>query len=85
MFADMGRHIIDLDGKIDNLNQRLLKQHNANPVSRLLAEIPGVGPITAITMALMGQSSELRVGTTFCRLARPDTQGALHRRQTANW
>jgi transposase len=52
MFADMGRHIVDLDGKIGALNRQLLKQHKANPVSGLLAEIPGVGPITAITMAL---------------------------------
>ena len=52
MFGEIGQHIADLDAKIDALDKQLLEQHKANPVSRLLAEIPGVGPITAITMAL---------------------------------
>ena len=52
MFGEMGQHVADLDVKIEELDRRLLDQHQANPVSRLLAAIPGVGPITAITMAL---------------------------------
>ena len=52
MFEQMGQHVADLDGKIEALDRQLLDQHKANAVSRLLAAIPGVGPITAITMAL---------------------------------
>jgi transposase len=52
MFEQMGQHIADLDVKIDTLGKQLLEQHKANPVNKLLAEIPGVGPITAITLAL---------------------------------
>lgn len=52
MFAEMGEHVAELDGKIEALDRRLIDQHKVNPVSRLLAAIPGVGPITAITMVL---------------------------------
>jgi transposase len=52
MLAEMGRHVAELDGKIEALDRQLLEQYKTNAVSRLLAEIPGVGPITATTMAL---------------------------------
>jgi transposase len=52
MFGEMGEHVADLDDKIQALDHRLRDQHKVNPVSQLLAAIPGVGPITAITMAL---------------------------------
>lgn len=50
--------------KCDLLNSKpwmLLAQHKANPVSRLLAEIPGVGPITAIYGIVSGAPGPLRV------------------------
>jgi len=34
------------------LDEELAALHKANPVSQLLAEIPGVGPLGAITLAL---------------------------------
>lgn len=52
MFEQMGQHVADLDAKIEKLEKQLLEQHKANAVSKLLAAIPGVGPITAITRAL---------------------------------
>jgi transposase len=45
MFAQMAAHIEALDAELAAL-------HKANPLSQLLAEIPGVGPLGAITMAL---------------------------------
>ena len=65
MFAEIGRHIADLTGKIAALDRQLLEQHKANPVSRLLAEIPGVGPITAITMALTVNPANFESGRHF--------------------
>lgn len=65
MFAEMGRHIADLDNKLNALDQQLLAQHKANPVSRLLAEIPGVGPLTAITMALTVDPANFESGRHF--------------------
>ena len=62
MFREMGQHVADLDAKIEELDRRLLDQHKVNPVSRLLAAIPGVGPITAITMALTVDPSNFESG-----------------------
>ncbi|MEB8513076.1 hypothetical protein OW717_03355, partial [Acidithiobacillus ferriphilus] len=45
MFAEMGRHVADLDAKIVAVDRQLLEQHKGNPVSQRLAAIPGVGPI----------------------------------------
>lgn len=62
MFEQMGQHVIDLDMKIDVLDKQLLEQHKANSVSKLLATIPGVGPITAITMALTVNPANFETG-----------------------
>lgn len=52
MFEQMGAHIEDLDRRVAAIDAELAVAHKANPVSQLLAEIPGVGPLGAITMAL---------------------------------
>lgn len=65
MFAQMGQHIADLDAKLEALDRQLMERHKANPVSRLLAGIPGVGPITAITMALAVDPGNFESGRHF--------------------
>ena len=65
MFVEMGRHIAELEGKIATLNRQLLEQHKAHPLSRMLAEVPGVGPITAVTMALMVNPTNPESGRHF--------------------
>ena len=62
MFEPMGPHVTDLDVKIDALEQQRLEQHKANAVSKLLAAISGVGPITAITRALSVNTAPLETG-----------------------
>jgi len=52
MFEQMGAHIEALDQRVAAVDSELAALHKANPVSQLLAEIPGVGPLGAITMAL---------------------------------
>jgi len=52
MFAQMGAHIAALDQRLAAVDDELAALHKANPVSQLLAEIPGVGPLGAITLAL---------------------------------
>jgi transposase len=49
MFNQMGTHIEALDQQVAALDDQLMTLHKANPVSRLLAEVPGVGPLGAIT------------------------------------
>jgi transposase len=65
MLAEMGRHVAELDGKIEALDRQLLEQHKTNAASRLLAEIPGVGPITATTMALTVKPASFESGRHF--------------------
>jgi transposase len=52
MFEEMGAHIQTLEDRIASLDAEITILHKANPVSQMLAEIPGVGPKTAIAMAL---------------------------------
>ena len=65
MFTHMGQHIADLDAKLEALDRQLMERHKANPVSRLLAEIPGVGSITAITMAVTVDPGNFASGRHF--------------------
>ena len=52
MLAFLGAQVAQLDARILDLEHRMKQQHKANPVSQLLAEIPGIGPITALSLAL---------------------------------
>ncbi|OYV88820.1 MAG: IS110 family transposase, partial [Acidiphilium sp. 37-60-79] len=67
MFKQMGQHITDL----------------TNAVSRLLAAIPGVGPITAITMALSVNPANFETGRHFAAwlglTPREHSTGGKHR------
>ncbi len=49
--AHLGRVVTQLDAQLAEFDQRLARQHKANPVSQRLAAVPGVGPITALTIA----------------------------------
>ncbi len=50
--AQLGRVIMQLDAQLTEIDQRLTTQHKTHPVSQRLAAIPGVGPLTALTVAL---------------------------------
>jgi transposase len=62
MLAFLGRQIEHLDREIARLDAALLAQHKANPVSRLLAEIPGIGPIGALTLAVRIDPAQFKSG-----------------------
>jgi transposase len=52
MFEQMAVHIEALDQRLAAVDAELTVLHKATPLSQLLAEIPGVGPLGAIIMAL---------------------------------
>ena len=52
MAALLGQQIADLDTRIKEIEVKLTAAHKANTVSRRLATIPGVGPVTALTLAI---------------------------------
>jgi len=65
LFAQMGAHIEALDQRVAELDGELAALHKANPVSQLLAAIPGVGPLGAITMALTVEPGNFASGRHF--------------------
>ncbi len=79
MFAQMGAHIEALDQRVVAIDDELAALHKANPVSQLLAAIPGVGPLGAITLALTVQPGNFASGR-LRRLAQADAEGTVHRR-----
>ena len=52
MLARIGREIEHLDTKLAELEVRLTAMHKTNPLSQLLATIPGIGVIIALTLAI---------------------------------
>jgi transposase len=52
MLALLGEEIEHLDGRLKELEAKLLMMHRANAVSQLLATIPGIGPIIALPLAI---------------------------------
>jgi transposase len=52
MVALLGRQIEELDTRIKEIDVKLNAAHKANEVSQRLATIPGVGPVTALTLAI---------------------------------
>jgi transposase len=52
MVAFLGTQVDQLDARIAELERRLKQQHKANPMSRALAEVPGIGSVTALSLAL---------------------------------
>ncbi|WP_035186069.1 IS110 family transposase, partial [Acidiphilium sp. JA12-A1] len=63
--------------------RQLLEQHKANAVSKLLAAIPGLGAITAITMALNVNPANFETGRHFAAwlglTPREHSTGGKHR------
>jgi transposase len=52
MLALLGEEIKHLDTRLEEIATKLTAAHRANPVSQLLATIPGVGPIVGLTLAV---------------------------------
>ncbi|UZR29553.1 IS110 family RNA-guided transposase [Methylococcus mesophilus] len=54
----LGAHLAELNRQVDDLTQRIEAVHGANPVSRRLAQIPGIGPL--IATALLASIGDIR-------------------------
>ena len=65
MFTQMGARIEALDQRVAAVDGELAALHKANPVSQLLAQIPGVGPLGAITLALTAEPGNFASGRHF--------------------
>jgi transposase len=63
--ALLGREADHITMRLRAIDDRLMQQHKANPVSRRLAQIPGVGPITALNLALRVETRQFRSARHF--------------------
>jgi transposase len=52
MLALLGEEIAHLEMRLKELETKLLTMHRANAISQLLATIPGIGPLIALTLAI---------------------------------
>ena len=59
MLALLGRQI---DTQMAEIDGRLLAMHKANEVSRRLAKVPGIGPITAVSLTLNVEAAQFESG-----------------------
>jgi len=63
--ALLGAQIAHLDGQLKEIDRRLVAQHKASAVSSRLAEVPGIGPITALTLTLKIDPRQFESGRHF--------------------
>ncbi len=66
------------------MNEFRAALHKANPVSQLLAGIPGVGSVEAITLALTAEPGNFASGRHVAAWLGLDTEGTFHRRHAAH-
>ena len=48
----LNQEMSELDEKIEQADEKPAAAHKANPVSTRLATVPGIGPVTALTLAI---------------------------------
>lgn len=65
MFAELGEAIAAVQVQLTRLERKLTQQHKANPQSQQLAEVPGIGPIAALTLAQTVDFKQFRSGRHF--------------------
>lgn len=65
MFGELATALAAVQRQVAQLDRELLRQHKANPQSRQLAEVPGIGPISALTLVQTVDFSQFRSGRQF--------------------
>jgi len=65
MLAMLGNQIAHLDEQLGTLETRLVAQHRATPMSKLLAGQPGIGPIAALTIVHKVDPTQFKSGRHF--------------------
>ena len=63
--ALLGREIGRLDARLAEIEARLVAQHKQTPTSKMLAEVPGIGPIGALSLVLRVDFTQFKSGRHF--------------------
>jgi transposase len=62
MLTLLGEEIDHLDTRLKDIDAKLIMMHRGNAISQLLATIPGIGPIIALTLAIEIDPAAFRSG-----------------------
>jgi transposase len=52
MFGSLGSQLAGIEARLQGLEAKLMARHKADPRSQLLATIPGIGPVNAVSFSL---------------------------------
>jgi len=65
MFGELGAAIAAVSARITEQDRKLARLHKTNPVSQQLAKVPGIGPVSALTLALTVDARQFQSGRHF--------------------
>jgi transposase len=63
--ALLGAEIARLDARLAEIDAKLVAQHQRTPTSKMLAEVPGIGPIGALSLVLRVDFTQFKSGRHF--------------------
>ena len=63
--ALLGAEIGRLEARLAEIDARLVAQHKQTPTSQMLAEVPGIGPIGALSLVLRVDFTQFKSGRHF--------------------
>lgn len=61
----LGHEIDRIEARLAEIDAQLLARHKATPQSRILAEVPGIGPVGALNMVLRVDASQFKSARHF--------------------
>ncbi len=83
LFALHGAEYVQLQARLEEVDAKLMAWHRADECSRRLAQIPGVGPISASLLMMKTPTPEgFRSGRHFAAWIGLDAEGSFNRRQS---
>jgi len=65
MFGELGAAMAEVSTHIGDLDRKLARLHKTHPVSQRLAAVPGIGPVSALTLALTVDARQFHSGRHF--------------------
>ena len=83
MFGELGAALAQVSGRIAEQNRKLTALHKNNALSQQLTEVPGIGPVSGLTLALTADARQFQSGRHFAAwlglTPRQNSTGGKHR------